>query len=171
MSKETNQARQAVFRQWYDRYYQAVYHTALGILHNAAEAEDCEQETFVALWNALQTGADIHNPGGWLLRVCRNASLNALRRDRRVVAIEEMEERPLPDPSAGVMPEEAVYIAQILACLPALERDIFTLHVTAGLRLTEIAHMLEMPAATVRWRYATARKLLQQQLKKEGDIA
>lgn len=171
MAQQTAKGALATFRQLYDRYYRAVYHTALGILHDAAEAEDCEQETFAALWNALQSGEDLHNPGGWLMRVCRNASLNALRRTRRLSPLDEAVERTPADWHAADMPEDAIYIAQILACLPALEREIFTLHVTAGLRHLEIARMLGIPAATVRWRYANARKLLQAQLQKEGDIA
>ena len=169
MPRDLLTTRQAVFRQWYDRYYKAVYHTSLGILHDASEAEDCMQETFTALWNALQSGEDIRNPGGGLLRVCRNVSLSVLRRSRRVTVLEDPSE-PLPDIDTAAMPEEAVYIAQILACLPAQEREVFTLHVMAGLRLTEIARMMEAPAATVRWRYATARRLLQAQLQKESEI-
>ena len=168
MPRDLLTTRQAVFRQWYDRYYKAVYHTSLGILHDAAEAEDCMQETFAALWNVLQSDEDIRNPGGWLLRVCRNISLSILRRTRRVTSLDDSSE-PLPDPDAAAMPEEAVYIAQVLACLPAQEREVFTLHVMAGLRLTEIARMTESPAATVRWRYATARKLLQAQLQNESE--
>lgn len=169
MSRNSLTTRQAVFRQWYDRYYKAVYHTSLGILHDAAEAEDCMQETFAALWNALQSDEDIRNPGGWLLRVCRNSSLSVLRRARRVTSLDDSSE-PLSDPDAAAMPEEAVYIAQVLSCLPASEREVFTLHVMAGLRLTEIARITEAPAATIRWRYATARKLLQAQLQKESEI-
>ena len=171
MAQRNAQAARARFRPLYDRYYKAVYHTALGILHDAAEAEDCGQETFAALWNALLSGGDLRNPGGWLLRVCRNVSLNALRRTRRLSPLDEAAAFEAAGHQAENRLEEDIYIAQILACLPALEREIFTLHVTAGLRHAEIARMLGIPAATVRWRYANARKLLQARLQEEGDIA
>ena len=153
----------------YRMYGKTIRAIAYQYLKDEDLAEDCLQETFTALWNALQSGEDIRNPGGWLLRVCRNVSLSVLRRSRRVTVLEDPSE-PLPDIDTAAMPEEAVYIAQILACLPAQEREVFTLHVMAGLRLTEIARMMEALAATVRWRYATARRLLQAQLQKESEI-
>ena len=50
---ENRTAQQNQFAMLYDKYYKAVYHTALGILHDAAEAEDCMQEAFAALWKGL----------------------------------------------------------------------------------------------------------------------
>ncbi|RKZ12583.1 hypothetical protein DRQ53_14580 [bacterium] len=57
----------------------AVYRTARYLVRNAEDAEDIAQETFVRLW---KTRDDIHieKVRSWLLRVCRNLCLDALRR-------------------------------------------------------------------------------------------
>ena len=146
------------FAALYDRYYKAVYHTAVGILHSQAEAEDVSQETFTALWDTLRRGEEIHNPGGWLLQVCRNRSCNVIRSCRFLADAEALE--TLSSADCAKQAEGLLFVHQMLATLREDEREIVTLHVIAGLRLSEIARLLELPSSTVRWRYAAAKKQL-----------
>lgn len=57
----------------------AVYRTARYLVRNAEDAEDVAQETFVRLWKT-RDDIRIENVRSWLLRVCRNLCLDALRR-------------------------------------------------------------------------------------------
>lgn len=57
----------------------AVYRTARYLVRNAEDAEDVAQETFVRLWKTRED-VRIENVRSWLLRVCRNLSLDTLRR-------------------------------------------------------------------------------------------
>jgi len=57
----------------------AVYRTARYLVRNAEDAEDVVQETFVRLWKTRED-IRIENVRSWLLRVCRNLCLDALRR-------------------------------------------------------------------------------------------
>lgn len=164
---ENRTAQQNQFAMLYDKYYKAVYHTSLGILHDAAEAEDCMQEAFAALWKGLDQDAVFTNPGAWLMQVVRNISLNSLRKYGRMVEWENMEDIPTTDDETSRLPEDEMFITQVLACLPETERTVFTLHVLGGLRLSEIAKILGVPASTARWRYSAARKLLKVELRRQ----
>lgn len=154
----------AEFLRLYNAYYKAVYFTSLGLLHQADEAADCMQDTFAALWETLQKGEKIANPGGWLMAVARHTSLTAIRRRGRLSPLEEAEDLPTPGDETSRLPEEMLFITRLLASLPEPERDVFSLHVLGGLRLAEIARATETPPATVRWRFASARKRLKKAL-------
>ena len=151
------------FAQLYDWYYKAIYHTAYGILHSAEEAEDVMQETFHSLLNSLQRGETINNPGGWLLQVARNGSYNATRRMNRLADAEELEKLTSSDRADSS--ENTLFVHQMLSTLSDAEREIVTLHVIAGLKLSEIALLMELPSATVRWRFANAKKQLRRALR------
>lgn len=155
---------QAEFLRLYNAYYKAVYYTSLGILHQPDAAADCMQDTFAALWDALRKEERIRNPGAWLMTVARHSSMGVLRRQRNLSPLDEVGELPSPDDDTSRLPEEDLFIAHLLKNLPPAEREIFVLHVLGGLRLSAIAAAMDLPPATVRWRFATARKLLKQEL-------
>ena len=74
----------------------AVYRTARYLVRNAEDAEDVVQETFVRLWKTRDQ-IRIENVRSWLLRVCRNLCLDALRRrkvrDRARLTADQVTER------------------------------------------------------------------------------
>ena len=61
--------------------------------------------------------------------------------------------------------ENTLFVHQMLSTLSDAEREIVTLHVIAGLKLSEIALLMELPSATVRWRFANAKKQLRRALR------
>ena len=61
------------------RYQNRVYGFAYHYLGNREEAEDVTQEVFIRLWKHREN-IDEEQPLGWLLRVTRNASVDAIRR-------------------------------------------------------------------------------------------
>ena len=56
-----------------------IYRTARYLVRDAEDAEDVVQETFIRLWKTRED-IRIENVRSWLLRVCRNLCLDALRR-------------------------------------------------------------------------------------------
>ena len=155
---------ETAFGRYYDHFYKAVYHTALQLLRNTHDAEDVMQETFLALWSQLQQEEPRNTPA-WLLQVARNASLSRLRRRRFSAPWEEYVTADTP--GITQMPDELLFVSQMLDRLGEEEREIFTLHVIADLKLRDIAKALELPEGTVRWRYSAARKKLKASLERE----
>lgn len=155
------------FLRLYNTYYKAVYFTCLGVVHQPDAAEDCMQETFLALWQGMEKGTEYRNVGGWLLQVARNQGISQLRKQCSLTSLEDAEELSTPPDAASRETEDNAFISHMLAKLPQMERDVFVLHVQGGLKLAEIAKSLEIPAATIRWRFANARKLLKAALKAE----
>lgn len=57
-----------------------LYRLALRITQNSAEAEDTVQETMLKMWNRRDTWGEIENVETLCLTICRNLSLDKLRR-------------------------------------------------------------------------------------------
>lgn len=64
-----------------DRFGAQIYRTALNILSSPQDAEECVQDTFLAVWNAIPPQRP--DPlAGFVCRIGRNIALNRLRANR-----------------------------------------------------------------------------------------
>ena len=64
----------------YDRYGRLAYSLIYRVVRNAAVAEDLVQETFLRVWNRVQSfDAERGALGAWVLTVARNRAIDHLR--------------------------------------------------------------------------------------------
>src|SRR5947209_17849419 len=64
----------------YDRYGRLAYSVIFRIVRNGAAAEDLVQETFLRVWNRVQSfDAEKGALGHWVLTVARNRAIDYLR--------------------------------------------------------------------------------------------
>jgi RNA polymerase sigma-70 factor (ECF subfamily) len=68
------------FAELYQRYYAAVYRTALRITGNPADAEDALQTVFLRVLNQGERLDPAHAPEAYFRRAATNAALDLLRR-------------------------------------------------------------------------------------------
>lgn len=153
--------------QLYRRTRTAVYGLALSYVKNAHDAQDVTQDTFVRVWDSAYQYKPQGSPMGWLLAVARNLALMKLRQGARQEQLEDEEWDAIPAESPAVTPEDRQVLQQAMAALTDEERQVVMLHAVTGLKHREIAHLLEMPLATVLSKYHRALKKLRVQL--EGD--
>ncbi len=153
--------------QLYRRTRTAVYGLALSYVKNAHDAQDVTQDTFVRVWDSAYQYKPQGSPMGWLLAVARNLALMKLRQGSRQEQLEDEEWDAIPAESPAVTPEDRQVLQQAMAALTDEERQVVMLHAVTGLKHREIAHLLEMPLATVLSKYHRALKKLRVQL--EGD--
>lgn len=153
--------------QLYRRTRTAVYGLALSYVKNAHDAQDVTQDTFVRVWDSAYQYKPQGSPMGWLLAVARNLALMKLRQGSRQEQLEDEEWDAIPAESPAVTPEDRQVLQQAMAVLTDEERQVVMLHAVTGLKHREIAHLLEMPLATVLSKYHRALKKLRVQL--EGD--
>ena len=67
----------------YNRYYKAMYNTALRIVKNSAEAEDVMQESFLNAFTKLHTFKGEVTFGSWLKRIVINNSIYHFRKQQK----------------------------------------------------------------------------------------
>ncbi|MDE3741244.1 RNA polymerase sigma factor [Maribacter polysaccharolyticus] len=67
----------------YNRYYKAMYNTALRIVKDSAEAEDIMQESFLKAFTKLHTFKGEVTFGSWLKRIVINNSIYHYRKHQK----------------------------------------------------------------------------------------
>jgi RNA polymerase sigma-70 factor (ECF subfamily) len=152
-----------------------VYTLAVYLLANREEAEDVTQEVLVRLW---RRGRDVvpEKIRPWLVRVTRNACIDALRRRKggSQVVIDDAPGIDLHEPAPG--PERLAHSSQlggkILRALETLSepgRSVVILREIQGLSYQEIGEALEMPMSSVRVTLHRGRRRLREELKEVHD--
>lgn len=143
------------FTQLYQEFYPAVYGMALSVLKKPDASADAAQEVFLRLWTLPAQSFPTANPGAWLYTVTRRQALEIQKSQHAALPLEELP--PLPDPAPG--PESVLdweSFQQLVAPLDEISRQIVTLKLAAGCTHREIAALLCLRPATVRWKYAKA---------------
>src|SRR2546428_13364785 len=94
-------ARDQAFETLYRRYVKDVYHYALALLRNPADAEDVTQTTFLNAYRAYQRGIEIEKPQNWLIKIAHNVArtkyAQAGRRVKEVPLDDHVEQLALPE--------------------------------------------------------------------------
>ena len=138
----------------YDRYGRAVFHMAVRLLPNRADAEDVTQATFVAAWQGRQTfDPDRGSLLSWLLGIARRKAVDRIRTAVREGRITETI-RALPEPAAPAETPERIVdrlvVADELARLPADQRRMLELAFYDDLTHQQIAQVTGVPLGTVK---------------------
>ncbi len=146
---------------------ESLLQTARAILGNEADARDATQEAFVNAWRGLAGLRNVDRFDAWLGRILINACRMALRRRRRVheVALDDAA-------SAGrILPAAPAHSADFDGAFDRLtvdQRALLVLHHLHGYGVGEIAAWLGIPAGTVKWRLARARRALAAELSNDA---
>ena len=143
------------FEEIYRICFARVYTLARSLLHDAHEAEDAVQETFLSALRALpryrpQPGAPFM---AWLLRIARNAALMRIRRSKNVTfidpgALAARIEQASPIQLGGTLDDGR--LAEALATMPSRQRQVIVLRFVLDLSGAETAVVLETSPAAVR---------------------
>lgn len=148
----------------YDRCSRAVYAYALSILRLPDAADDVSQDAFLKIWRSASAYTPQGKPLAWVMRIVRNLCLDELRRPATVELTDGTvrPETAVSDDNAVI---EREYLHKLCAeLLTDEERDIVFLRTDADLSHAEIAQVLGISAAAVRWKYTYALKKLRKRL-------
>src|SRR5512133_155934 len=142
-------ARDEAFEQLYRLYVKDVYHYALALLRNPADAEDVTQTTFLNAYRAFQRGEEIRKPQNWLIKIAHNVARSRYARSRRRV-----KEVPLEDhvDRLAISEDEKPNLEGVLRALgrlPFNQRAALVMRELEGRSYSEIADTLDVSVAAV----------------------
>ena len=138
-------------------------------------AQDLAQETFLRAWQNIRGFAPKGDNSfrAWLCRICHNLAVDALRRGRPAVELdEELRGGSADNPAASYLRSEAA--AEVRARvdqLPEASRVVLALREFEGLSYGEISHALNIPVGTVMSRLNYARNALRKSLTADAVAA
>ncbi len=159
------------FEQQLQRYQNRIYGFAYHYLGNREEAEDVTQEVFIRFWKHRET-IDEEKPLGWLLRVARNASVDAIRRRKtyqRTVSVNTdlLDYAHGSNPTPDTQAEASDFQQHLKNAVDELDepyRSIVILREIQELKYQEISDALDLPLTTIKVYLHRARKMLRNQL-------
>jgi len=153
----------------------ALYHVALRLTRNRAEAEDIVQEAFLRAFRSFHRFNPGTNCRAWLFTILRNVFLNRVRTQGREVLEAEMgdvdQAEVMADTHVGANPEEQFLqsvlhgdVDRALTTLPLAFREAILLVDIEGLTYREVAEIVGCPIGTVMSRLSRGRALLRRAL-------
>jgi RNA polymerase sigma-70 factor, ECF subfamily len=152
------------------RHWDSAHRAAFLIVHDASAAEDIAQEAMLAAVRSID-GFDRRRPfRPWLHRIVVNRSLDWLRARARRPEVSVEVAGPVAA-GAGEPDRPDALSDELMRALGALEPDeraLIVMRHLLGYRSSELAHMLDLPAGTVRTRLARALKRLRELLETEA---
>ena len=150
----------SAFRSLVDRHGSKVYAVCLSLLHNAQDAEDLTQDTFVAAFRSLDKFDQQRPFLPWVTRIAANLSINFLKRRRQTVPLEEsLADDPAADDPAEAAEEQDLvrHVYEALGQLSEQQQTIFLLYHRESLPYADIAKQLALPLGTVKTQLHRAR--------------
>ncbi len=143
-----------------DRYQQRVFNVALRMLGNLQDAEDVTQTVFLKTFLKLRTYDPRYKFFSWVYRMTVNESLNALKRRKQTVSLDDELDIRAPGAAPDRAPEVEDRIGKALMSLKPDDRAVVVLKHFVSFSYQEIADVLEIPVRTVKSRLYTARERL-----------
>jgi RNA polymerase sigma-70 factor, ECF subfamily len=130
-------------------------------------ADDLVQECLSRAFAKIDTWQPGTNLRAWLFVILRNCHVNEIRREQRIVSIDD--ESPASGPTLTVpgSQETRVALAEVRNAYLSLSeehREVLLLVAIEGLQYEEASAILDVPLGTVRSRLSRARQALRQAL-------
>lgn len=151
------------FQELYDRYADDVYHTAMRVTGNPADAEDVLQTVFVRILDRQIDINPLQAPERYLRRAATNASIDLLRKKSTQVE-RPIGERDFPAPEQNLLLKERLRNA--ISRLPEEDAELFVLCYIEGLSYKQLAEQFAMESGTVASRLYRIRMALQKEIQK-----
>lgn len=153
----------------YNRYYAAMYNTALRIVKQSDEAEDIMQEAFLTAFTKLHTYKGEADFGAWLKRIVVNKSISKYRKQVHHEAIEEHKITNATDENMSANEEnystlKAQKVVNAIGRLKASYRTVLTLHYIEGYDYEEITEIINISYANCRTMISRAKERLRKEL-------
>lgn len=144
-----------------------LFRLALRITLNRVEAEDIVQDTLIKVWDRRFEWESIDSIEAYSLTVCRNLSLDRLRKKEN--SNDSLEDVNIAEPIASSNPQDRMIqedrvslVRQIIDSLPEKQRSCMQLRDFEGKSYKEIAQVLDITEEQVKVNIFRARQMVKQ---------
>ena len=160
----------SALRRLYEKYRTDLFTVALSLIHDVHAAEDCLQDVFVRLAQGARDMDIRRNLKGYLISSVANRARDRLRQQTKLSDRTENIgcSACAADPVKVLIDrEESARVFNTLMRLPYDQREVFVLHVQAGMKFREIAELQNISIKTAISRYRYGIEKLQALLEKD----
>lgn len=159
-------------RQLYERFASKLFVTAMRYMKNKSDAEDVLQDSFIKIYQKIDTFRFDCPVDAWLRRIVVNTALKALQSQPNYMqhTDNQLISDIVEDNEFTLSGFEFEQLMTVVQSLPDGCRTVFNLYAIEGYQHNEIAEMLGVSEGTSKSQYSRARALLQQKLKAMGIV-
>lgn len=145
---------QFTYEQVVRKYSDTVTGVCIMRLHNLADAEDCYQNVFFKLYYKSPKFESEEHIKAWLIRVAIHECTSFMRKNRRQLPLESLENEAI------VIDSDSSDISWALMKTPPKYRDVLYLHYCEQYKVCEIAKILDVKENTVKSLLKRGREIL-----------
>lgn len=175
--RDRSDARDAEFDRLFREFSVPIYNYALRMIGDADRAADIAQDTFIKAYRKLDSLTDASAARSWIYRIATNTAIDAMRRGRHTVRMDEGEDRPVEQPDGGPGPETQVLsgllderIGRALLRLKPNHRQCLILSDMDDMSAGQIGEVMGMSGGAVRVLLCRSRAEMRRLLAAEGLV-
>lgn len=153
------------FEEIYKTYWERIFRLCMGFVNNHDAAQDLAQETFIIVWQKLETFRNESNIGTWIFRIASNNCLRQIEKEKRF----PKSELPinLSEEKQRSIEPQIQFLYKCIAELPETDRIIISLELEE-VKQAEIAKIVGLSEANVRVKIHRIKEKLTQKFKQNG---
>lgn len=161
----------AAFRQLVEHYQQAAFNLAFRMLGEEEEAKDVVQDSFIRIWEKIDTYNSKEKFTSWMYKIVNNRAIDSLRTRKRrpVISFEKLVPDTIGAEEIGgdilLENREAGELIRVITNdLPEKQKVIFTLRDLQGLSPQEVQDITGMPETAIKSNLYHARITIREKL-------
>lgn len=168
--RQIKSGNQHAFSQLVDKYRSQVAALAFKMVKDYDEAADITQIVFVKMSKNIWRYDESKKFYTWLYRITVNASIDYIRKHKRhrhepLDNVQESTDKPDANPEFSYQRQQInTYIEKATKSLNDKQRSAFILRDIEGCKIDDVANIMNMPEATVRWYLHRARNKIRREL-------
>jgi len=154
------------FEQIYKTYWDRIFRLCMGFVNDYDAAQDLAQETFIIVWQKLETFRNESSIGTWIFRIASNNCLKQIEKQKRF----PKSELPvhLSEEKLTSLEPQIQFLYKCIAELPETDRIIISLELE-DIKQNEIAKIVGLSEANVRVKIHRIKEKLTQKFKENGQ--
>lgn len=153
------------FEAIYKTYWDKIFRLCMGYVNDYDIAQDLAQETFIIVWQKLETFRNESSIGTWIFRIASNNCLRQIEKDKRVLK----SELPLhiTEEKHNSLEPQIQFLYQCIAELPETDRIIISLELE-DVKQAEIAKIVGLSEANIRVKIHRIKEKLTHKFQEHG---
>ena len=171
------QGEASAFKVLVENYQDRVFYSVLNILHNAAEAEDTAQETFIQVYESINGFKEESSLATWIYRIAVRKALEKIRKQKNRQRLNSIVPWWMPSEQKSIdaaylnpsinneNKEKATIIFKAIGELPNNQRVAFTLIRVQGMKHEEVSEIMNLSIKAIESLLSRAKDNLKNKLK------
>jgi RNA polymerase sigma-70 factor, ECF subfamily len=154
------------FEDIYNTYWNRIFRLCMGFVNDYDMAQDLAQETFIIVWQKLETFRNESGIGTWIFRIASNNCLRKIERQKRF----PKSELPLhlTEEKQYSLEPQIQFLYKCIAELPETDRIIISLELE-DVKQSEIAKIVGLSETNTRVKIHRIKEKLTQKFKENGQ--